>query len=189
MPKPKKPHPGLTAAQRDEFLESLEARFTKNKDRHPSIAWADVQKRLLANETKLAVLYQMEQTGGEPDVVAKEGTAFVFMDCCEESPKGRRSLCYDRQGWESRKEHRPDGNAMDSAKAMGAQLLTEADYRTLQQSGVYDAKTSTWVHTPEDVRALGGALFCDYRYGRVFVYHNGAQSYYASRGFRCKVQI
>ncbi len=169
-----------------EMIATLKARFAANPIRHEGIDWEDVEARLRADESKLRSLYEMERTGGEPDVVGldKESGAVIFVDCAEESPKGRRSLCYDREGWESRKEHRPDGNAVDSAATMGIELLCEEQYRDLQKLGEFDLKTSSWIKTPEEIRRLGGALFCDRRYDSVFVYHNGAQSYYAARGFR-----
>ena len=169
-----------------QLLSILQARFEKNMRRHKGIAWTDVQVRLEADAAALRSLQAMEDTGGEPDVIGyDEATGrYAFCDCCAESPGGRRSLCYDREALESRKENRPEGSAVDAAAAMGVELLTEGQYRALQQLGEFDLKTSSWIRTPDDVRALGGALFGDRRYGRVFVYHNGAQSYYAARGFR-----
>ncbi len=159
--------------------------------RHKGLAWTKVQESLVANTEKLWSLHEMESTGGEPDVVGhdKKTGEFVFYDCSEESPKGRRSICYDREGLESRKEHKPENNAIDMAAAMGVELVTEEQYRALQKLGVFDEKTSSWVKTPDDIRKLGGALFCDRRYGTVFVYHNGAQSYYAARGFRASLRV
>ena len=170
----------------DELLKVLKARFEKNMPRHRDMAWADVQARLEAKPAALRSLQQMEDTGGEPDVVGRDGDsgAFVFCDCAPESPANRRSTCYDAQARESRKENRPENSAVEMAAAMGIELLTEEQYRALQALGEFDTKTSSWIKTPPDVRSLGGALFCDRRYGKVFVYHNGAQSYYAARGFR-----
>ncbi len=181
----------LSAARRDELLGILKARFGKNMPRHKGIAWADVLARLEAAPEKLWSLNEMEDTGGEPDVVCfdKKSGAFIFIDCSPESPKGRTSVCYDREGWESRKEHRPKDTAMDMAAAMGIELLTEEQYRGLQKLGEFDLKTSSWVKTPDDIRKLGGALFCDRRFGHVFVYHNGAQSYYGARGFRGWLEV
>lgn len=172
--------------ERDELLQALNARFAKNMHRHKGIAWADVQAKLAGNPAALKSLRAMEITGGEPDVIGRDGKAghFTFCDCSAESPIGRRSVCYDREALESRKEHKPKGSAVEMAAAMGIALLTEDQYRALQTLGEFDTKTSSWVETPQDVRSLGGALFCDRRYGKVFVYHNGAQSYYAARGFR-----
>ncbi|GEO05640.1 hypothetical protein AAE02nite_33040 [Adhaeribacter aerolatus] len=181
----------LTSAQREELLGALKTRFEKNKNRHPGLAWADVQARLEANPEKLWSLSQMEITGGEPDVVGldKKTGEYIFYDCAAESPKGRRSVCYDREGLESRKEHKPKNNAVDMAVAMGIELLTEGKYRELQQLGNFDAKTSSWLKTPAAIRELGGAIFADFRYGQVFVYHNGAQSYYAARAFRGALRV
>ncbi|WP_395405678.1 DUF4256 domain-containing protein [Pseudoduganella sp. UC29_106] len=169
-----------------ELLSILQARFEKNMQRHKGTAWPDVQARLEAHPAALKSLQAMEDTGGEPDVIGyDEATGrYAFCDCSAESPSGRRSLCFDREALESRKENRPEGSAIDAAAAMGVELLTDEQYRALQQLGEFDSKTSSWIRTPDDVRSLGGALFCDRRYGRVFVYHNGAQSYYAARGFR-----
>lgn len=176
----------MKAQARDELLAQLSARFDRNMQRHEGIAWAEVLARLQGNAGALQSLLAMEVTGGEPDVVARDpGTGqFTFCDCSAESPAGRRSLCYDRAALDSRKEHKPQGSAIDMAAEMGIQLLTEEQYRALQSLGEFDTKTSSWIKTPPDVRSLGGALFCDRRYGRVFVYHNGVQSYYAARGFR-----
>ena len=181
----------MNARQRNELFGALRTRFEKNKRRHTGIEWAAVQKRLESNAGKLRSLGEMENTGGEPDVIGqdKKTGAFVFCDCAAESPAGRRSVCYDRAAVESRKEHRPEGDAVDMAAAMGIELLTEEEYRALQELGEFDLKTSSWVKTPADIRKLGGALFCDRRYGRVFLYHNGAQSYYAARGFRGLLKV
>ena len=177
--------------QCEELLRILKARFEKNKNRHEGIAWADVQARLEANLQKLASLLEMEQTGGEPDVVGQDDQTgeYLFYDCSAESPKGRRSVCYDREALEARKEHKPATSAMDMAAIIGIELLTEEQYRHLQTLGTFDTKTSSWIKTPAAVRRLGGALFMDYRYGRVFVYHNGAESYYGARGFRGVVKV
>jgi hypothetical protein len=177
--------------QREELLRTLKTRFGKNMNRHEGLEWAEVQAKLEANTEKLWSLNEMERTGGEPDVVGHDKAAgeYVFFDCSAESPKGRRSVCYDREGQESRKEHRPVNNAMDMAAAMGIELLTEEQYRELQQLGSFDRKTSNWVQTPSEIRKLGGALFCDRRYDHVFVYHNSAPSYYAARGFRGSLRV
>jgi len=176
----------MNAKQRSQLLVTLEARFGKNMERHPGLAWADVRAALERGPEKLEALHEMERTGGEPDVVGRDaaGGAYLFFDCAAESPEGRRSLCYDRDALDARKENKPAGAVLDMAAAMGIELLTEAEYRRLQTLGSFDLKTSSWIATPAEVRKLGGALFCDRRYGRVFVYHNGAQSYYAARGFR-----
>jgi hypothetical protein len=176
----------LSREQRKELLETLKARFEKNINRHKGIEWARVEAKLEANAEKLWSLSEMERTGGEPDVVGhdKKTGEYTFYDCSAESPKDRRSLCYDREALESRKENKPKDNAMDMAAAMGIELLTEEQYRELQKLGEFDAKTSSWVKTPSDIRKLGGALFCDRRFNTVFVYHNGAESYYAGRAFR-----
>lgn len=176
----------LKRQQIDELLKTLKSRFEKNPQRHLGISWEDILKNLHENHEKLWSLNEMEITGGEPDVVNfdKKLSKFLFVDCSPESPKGRTSLCYDREGLESRKEHKPKNNAKDMASAMGIEILTEEQYRELQKHGEFDTKTSSWVKTPEDIRSKGGALFCDRRYGHVFVYHNGAQSYYGTRGFR-----
>jgi hypothetical protein len=181
----------VKAKQQEEMLTVLMARFEKNMNRHPGLAWADVHARLQSAPEKLSSLHAMESTGGEPDVVGrdKKTSEYIFFDCSAESPKGRRSVCYDREALESRKEHRPKHNAVDMAAAMGVEILTEAQYRELQQLGEFDLKTSSWIATPPDIRALGGALFCDRRYDTVFVYHNGAQSYYAGRGFRSALRV
>lgn len=181
----------MNAKQREELLGTLKARFEKKTNRHPGLAWANVQAKLEANPEKLWSLSEMERTGGEPDVVGfdKETGEYVFYDCSTESPKGRRSLCYDRAALEARKEHKPENNALDLAAALGIELLTEDQYRELQQLGNFDLKTSSWVKTPAEIRKLGGALFCDRRYDTVFVYHNGAESYYAARGFRGSLRV
>ncbi len=181
----------LPREQREELLSTLKTRFAKHMHRHVGISWEEVQERLEANESKLWSLHEMERTGGEPDVIGRDEKTgeLLFCDCAAESPSGRRSLCYDREGLESRKEHRPADSAMDVAAAMGIELLTEEQYRQLQQFGPFDAKTSSWLRTPPDIRKLGGAIFGDFRYGQVFVYHNGAQSYYGARGFRGMVRV
>ena len=181
----------LSSAQSKELLSVLKTRFEKNMGRHKGLEWAKVQAKLDADPKKLGSLYEMERTGGEPDVVGfDKGTdEYIFYDCSAESPKGRRSLCYDRAAWESRKEHKPENNAVDLAGAMGIELLTEEEYRELQKLGEFDLKTSSWVKTPAEVRKLGGAIFCDHRFGRVFTYHNGAESYYAARGFRGLLRV
>src|SRR5690242_11041790 len=175
----------LPAKEREELLETLKTRFEENMRRHPGVAWAKVKARLDAAPEKLWSLGEMERTGGEPDVVAHDKTGeFLFFDCSRESPKGRTSLCYDREALDARKEFKPKNSAMDLAAAMGVELLTEAQYLELQQLGEFDTKSSSWVKTPADMRKLGGALFGDRRFGRVFFYHNGAESYYSGRGFR-----
>jgi hypothetical protein len=181
----------LSPKERGELLKALKARFEKNMDRHKGLEWAKVQAKLEAHAEKLWSLSEMEKTGGEPDVVGydKKTGEYIFFDCSPESPKGRVSVCYDREGWESRKEHRPKTTAMDMAAAMGVELLTEEQYQELQKLGNFDTKTSSWVKTPADIRKLGGALYCDRRYGRVFVGHNGAQSYYAARAFRGSLRV
>lgn len=181
----------LTPAQRAELLSTLKSRFEKNKNRHQGIDWAKVAARLEAHPEKLISLHEMERTGGEPDVVGhdKKSGEFIFYDCSPESPKDRRSLCYDRAALDSRKEHKPSDNAMDVAAAMGVELLTEEQYRELQELGKFDQKTSSWLKTPADIRKLGGAIFGDFRYGRVFIYHNGAESYYAARAFRGSLKV
>jgi hypothetical protein len=172
--------------QHEELIRTLKARFEKNMSRHKGLEWAKVQAKLESNIKKLWSLNEMERTGGEPDVVGydKKTGEFTFCDCSGESPKSRRSLCYDREALESRKENKPENNAVDTAAALGIELLTEEQYRELQKLGEFDLKTSSWVKTPADIRKLGGALYCDRRYNTVFVYHNGADSYYAARGFR-----
>ncbi len=192
MPKPLKSNKKeLSPAQREELLRVLKARFEKNMNRHQGLEWAKVQAKLEANSERLWSIHEMERTGGEPDVVGhdKKTGEYIFCDCSPESPKGRRSLCYDREALESRKENKPKSNAMELAAAMGIELLTEGQYRELQQLGEFDAKTSSWVKTPSDIRKLGGALFCDRRYDTVFVYHNGAESYYAARAFRGSLRV
>ncbi len=176
----------LSAEQRDKIVGVLKARFMKHMQRHTDIQWAKVQARLTANAGTLWSLHEMERTGGEPDVVGHDTKTdqYIFYDCSQESPKGRRSVCYDRAALDSRKEHKPANSAMDMAAAMGIELLTQEQYRELQQLGNYDTKTSSWLKTPSDIRDLGGAIFGDCRYGQVFVYHNGAQSYYGGRAFR-----
>jgi hypothetical protein len=185
------PKKELSPEQREELLRALKARFEKNTNRHKGLEWAKVQAKLEANTEQLWSLDEMERTGGEPDVVGhdKKTGEYIFYDCSEESPKGRRNVCYDREALEARKEHKPKNNAMDMAAAIGIELLTEEQYRELQKLGNFDAKTSSWVKTPPDIRKLGGALFADRRYGNVFVYHNGAQSYYSARGFRGSLRV
>jgi hypothetical protein len=181
----------LSPEQRKELLGVLKARFEKNMNRHQGLAWANAQARLEANAEKLWSINEMERTGGEPDIVGhdKKTSEYIFYDCSPESPKDRRSLCYDREALDSRKENKPKGNATDMAAAMGIELLTEEQYRGLQKLGNFDTKTSSWVKTPSDIRKLGGALFCDRRYDTVFVYHNGAESYYAARAFRGSLRV
>ncbi|USK87493.1 DUF4256 domain-containing protein [Peribacillus asahii] len=181
----------LSLEQREELLRALKARFEKNMNRHKDLEWAKVQAKLEDNIEKLWSLNEMERTEGEPDVVGydREKDEYIFYDCSVESPKGRRSICYDREALESRKKHKPENNAIDMATAMGIELLTEEQYRELQKLGNFDMKTSSWVQTPSDIRELGGALFCDCRYRHVFVYHNGAESYYAARGFRGSLRV
>ncbi|WP_207534136.1 DUF4256 domain-containing protein [Desertivirga arenae] len=176
----------LSPKQTRDLLEILKSRFEKNKNRHKGIEWVDVEAKLAGNTEKLWSLDEMENTGGEPDVIAYDDASneYIFCDCSAESPKGRRSVCYDREGLESRKEHRPENSAVDMAAEMGVELLDEEQYRELQKLGHFDAKTSSWLKTPEAIRKHGGAIFGDFRYGQVFVYHNGAQSYYAARAFR-----
>ena len=181
----------MKANQYEELLKALKTRFEKNVNRHKGLEWAEIQARLEANTEKLRSLNEMERTGGEPDVVGfeKKTGEYIFYDCSAESPIGRRSVCYDREGLESRKEHKPENNAVDMVAAMGIELLTEEQYRELQKLGTFDSKTSSWLKTPSAIRKLGGALFADFRYGHVFVYHNGAQSYYAGRAFRGALRI
>lgn len=181
----------LTAAQSEQILQVLQDRFEKNRSRHKGVKWADVRARLEANPKKLWSLLEMEKTGGEPDVTAfdKKSGEYTFVDCSPETPKGRVSLCYDREAWEERKENKPKGNCLDVAEAMGIDILTETEYRELQELGEFDTKTSSWVDTPADIRDLGGAIFCDRRYGHVFTYHNGAQSYYSARAFRGSLKV
>jgi hypothetical protein len=180
-----------TKKQLEALLETLRARFEKHTKRHKGIDWSDVQSKLTSNPAKLQSLHAMESTGGEPDVIGqdKKTGEFIFCDCSVESPAGRRSLCYDREALESRKENKPEGSATRMAEIMGIELLTETQYRDLQKLGTFDAKTSSWVQTPAEIRKLGGSLFCDRRYNTVFLYHNGAQSYYAARGFRGLLRI
>ena len=181
----------MNAKQREELLQTLKARFEKNINRHKGVEWAKVQAKLEANNEKLWSLNEMERTGGEPDVVGhdKKSGEYIFYDCSTESPKGRRSVCYDREALEARKENKPKDSAINMAAAMGVELLTEEQYRALQKLGEFDLKTSSWIQTPADIRKLGGALFCDRRYNTVFLYHNGADSYYAARGFRGSVRV
>jgi hypothetical protein len=196
MPTPKAPKRGartqpLPADQRDALLKTLKARFEKHASRHRGLQWTAVQARLEANPDKLWSLDQMERTGGEPDVVGydKKTGEFIFYDCSPESPAGRRSVCYDREALDARKEHKPKNSAMDMAAAMGIEMLTEAEYRELQEVGEFDTKTSSWVKTPPEIRTRGGAIFCDRRYNHVFTYHNGAESYYAARAFRGALRV
>lgn len=181
----------LTREQQEELLKILKARFEKNKNRHKGIEWTKVQARLEASPASLWSLQEMEKTGGEPDVISfdKKTDEFIFCDCSAETPKNRRSICYDHEALESRKEHKPENSAVQLAADMGIELLTEEHYRELQKLGSFDTKTSSWLKTPADIRKLGGAIFGDYRFGRVFVYHNGAESYYAARGFRGMLRV
>ncbi len=179
----------MKAKEQEELLQTLKARFQKNMHRHRAIAWPDVLARLEGNAAALKSLRDMESTGGEPDVIGKEAGHYLVCDCSAESPGGRRSACYDREALDARKENKPGNSAVEMAAAMGIELLTEDQYRELQKLAEFDTKTSSWVKTPPDVRSLGGALFCDRRYGKVFVYHNGAQSYYAARGFRGSLRV
>jgi hypothetical protein len=181
----------LSPEQHKELIKVLKTRFEKNMNRHKDIKWVKILEKLEANVDKLWSLNEMERTGGEPDCVGFDQNKgeYIFYDCAAESPKGRRSVCYDREGLESRKEHKPENNAVDMATAMGTELLSEEQYRQLQQLGNFDTKTSSWVKTPTEIRKLDGALFCDFRYGQVFVYHNGASSYYAVRGFRGALRV
>ncbi len=181
----------LSTEQREALLKTLKVRFEKNIDRHQGLEWANVQAKLEAHGEKLWSLNIMEETGGEPDVVGHDERTneYIFYDCSIESPKGRRSLCYDIEALESRKEHKPKDNALDMAAAMGTELLTEEEYRALQKLGHFDTKTSSWIKTPADIRKHGGAIFCDFRYNHVFMYHNGAESYYAARGFRGALKV
>jgi len=183
---PKNTKKELSLKQREDLLKTLKARFEKNMNRHQGLEWAKVRVSLEANAEKLWSLNEMERTGGEPDVVGQDKNTgeYTFFDCAPESPKGRTSLCYDREALDSRKEHKPKNSAMDMAAAMGAELLTEEQYQELQRLGNFDTKSSSWLKTPGDIRKLGGAIFGDRRFGRVFVYHNGAESYYSGRGFR-----
>jgi len=181
----------LSSEHQKELLRTLKERFEKNMNRHKGLEWDKVQSKLEANTEKLWSLNEMEKSGGEPDVVGydKKTGEFIFYDCSEESPKGRRSFCYDREALESRKENKPVNNAVDAAASMGIELLTEEEYRDLQKLGDFDIKTSSWIKTPADIRKHGGAVFADYRYGNVFIYHNGAESYYAARGFRGSLRV
>lgn len=181
----------LLSKEVDQLLATLKIRFDKNLNRHKDIKWDNVLSKLEKNNQKLWSLNEMERTGGEPDIVGyhKKTNEYIFYDCSAESPAGRRSLCYDRKAWESRKEHKPKDNAVDVATAMGIEILTEEQYRELQKLGEFDLKTSSWIKTPDDIRKLGGAIFCDRRYNTVFTYHNGAESYYAARGFRGVLKV
>ena len=181
----------LTSQQQTDLLKTLQNRFNKNSGLHKNITWDKILVRLENQPQKLWSLFQMEETGGEPDITGIDSHSgeLIFTDCAAESPKGRRSLCYDREALESRKQHKPKGSAMEMAADMGAELLSEEQYRELQQRGAFDTKTSSWVKTPGEIRELGGALFCDRRYNTVFTYHNGAESYYAARGFRTRLQV
>jgi hypothetical protein len=181
----------VTGKQRDALLKTLKSRFEAHVQRHAGIEWATVEARLESNSAKLWSLNEMEQSGGEPDVLGVDATTgqIIFVDCSAQSPQGRRSVCYDREALDARKEHKPKSSAVEMATAMGATLLSVSEYRELQELGEFDTKTSSWVQTPVEIRKLGGALFCDRRYDTVFVYHNGAESYYAARGFRCSVRV
>lgn len=181
----------LSSEQCDELISTLKSRFEKNMNRHKGMEWAKIQAKLETDTGKLWVLDEMEITGGEPDVVGynKKTGEYIFYDCSAESPKGRRSICYDHEALEARKEHKPENSAVEMARDMGIELLTEEEYRELQQLGKFDTKTSSWIKTPADIRKLGGAIFCDRRYDTVFVYHNGAESYYAARGFRGSLRV
>jgi hypothetical protein len=185
------PKATLSSKQRDELLKALQSRFEGNMRRHPGLDWTEVRAKLEASPVKLSSLSEMERTGGDPDVVAhdKKTGEYIFYDCSDESPKGRRSLCYDREALDSRKENKPKGSATEMAASMGLELLTEDEYRELQKLGEFDTKTSSWIKTPANIRKLGGALFCDRRFDTVFVYHNGAESYYAARGFRGVLRV
>jgi hypothetical protein len=181
----------LTQQQREELMKVLKVRFERNLSRHQGLEWTRLQAKLEAATEKLWSLNEMEYSSGEPDVISydKKTDEYIFYDCSPESPAGRRSLCYDKAGLDSRKEHKPENNAMDMAAAMGVEILTEEQYRELQKLGTFDTKTSSWVKTPHEIRILGGALFCDRRYNNVFVYHNGAESYYSARGFRSSIRV
>jgi len=181
----------MKAQQREELLRALKARFEKNTSRHKDLEWGKIEAKLKGDAEKLRSLGEMETTGGEPDVVGQDrkSGAYIFFDCSAESPKGRRSVCYDREALESRKEHKPADSAIGMAAAMGIEILTEEEYRQLQKLGEFDTKTSSWIKTPAAIRRLGGALFCDCRYDTVFTYHNGAESYYAARGFRGSLRV
>jgi hypothetical protein len=191
MSKSSKTKGKLSSEQREELLLALEVRFEKNMKRHKGLEWTNVQKKIVSNPEKLWSLNEMEISGGEPDVVGqdKKTGEYIFYDCAAETPKGRRSFCYDREALEARKEHKPANNAIDAATDMGIEILTEEQYRELQKLGEFDTKTSSWVKTPSEIRELGGAIFCDRRYDTVFVYHNGAESYYAARGFRGSLRV
>lgn len=186
-----KSNQNLSPEEKKKLISTLEVRFEKNMHRHMGIEWSEVKSRIVSNGEKLWTLNEMENTGGEPDVVGKDKKTgeIIFYDCAPESPSGRRSLCYDGEALESRKEHKPADSAMELATAMGIEMLSEEDYRELQKLGKFDTKTSSWIMTPASIRKLGGAIFADYRYGQVFVYHNGASSYYAARGFRGSLRI
>jgi hypothetical protein len=181
----------LSKQQQEELINTLKKRFEKNMTRHKGIAWTELETKLKSSADKLWSLNEMESTGGEPDVIGydKKAGEYIFYDCSAESPAGRRSVCYDREGWESRKEHRPENTAIDMAAEMGIEVLSEEEYRNLQQLGKFDTKTSSWLKTPEAIRKHGGAIFADFRYGQVFVYHNGAQSYYGGRAFRGSLRV
>lgn len=181
----------MEAALLEELISTLNDRFSKNMRRHIGIDWSSVQARLEASPEKLQALYEMERTGGEPDIIGydKKTNEFIFCDCSPESPIGRRSICYDREALDSRKKNKPSGNAIETASSIGIEILTEQQYRELQNFGEFDKKTSSWVKTPAKIRDLGGALFCDRRYDHIFVYHNGAESYYAARGFRGRLKV
>jgi Protein of unknown function (DUF4256) len=185
------PKKSLSSQETKRLIATLKARFEKNSHRHKDLSWAAVETKLLGADEKLWVLNELEKSGGEPDVVSHDKSTgeYIFCDCSAESPKGRRSYCYDRAAWESRKEAKPKNNAIDAAAAMGAEILSEGQYRQLQELEPFDTKTSSWIATPDRVRKLGGALFCDRRFDTVFTYHNGAESYYAARGFRCAARI
>jgi|SRR5579872_711822 hypothetical protein len=185
------PKATLSSKQRDELLKALQSRFEGNMRRHPGLDWTEVRAKLEASPVKLSSLSEMERTGGDPDVVAhdKKTGEYIFYDCSDESPKARRSLCYDREALDSRKENKPKGSATEMAASMGLELLTADEYRELQKLGEFDTKTSSWIKTPANIRKLGGALFCDRRFDTVFVYHNGAESYYAARGFRGVLRV
>jgi hypothetical protein len=191
MSKKMKSKKELPSKQREELISVLKTRFGKNMDRHKGVDWSKVEAKLEAKPDKLWSLNQMETTGGEPDVIGhdKKTGEFIFCDCSSESPKGRRSICYDHEALESRKEHKPENSAIGMAEDMGIEILTEEEYRELQRLGKFDTKTSSWVKTPADIRKLGGAVFCDWRYGHVFLYHNGAESYYAARAFRGSLRV
>ena len=181
----------LAPAEAEELFDTLKARFQKNMARHKDLEWSKIQSKLEANKEKLWSLHEMERTGGEPDVIGYDKTKgeYIFADCAAESPKGRRSTCYDREALDARKENKPANSALDMAAQMGIEMMTEEDYRSLQELGNFDTKTSSWIKTPADIRKLGGAVFMDRRYGRVFLYHNGAESYYAARGFRGLLRV